>query len=82
MFPKFLKIGMILLGILFLGIVPWYILLWIVFVGHDQGRNEASLKRLRDRGYLPADARIVLANDSHGGLHGDGAIFIVFECSP
>lgn len=56
--------------------------MWIVLFGNDQGRNEASLKRLRDRGYLPADARIVLAKDSHGGLHGDGTTFIMYECLP
>ncbi|MFQ5684848.1 MAG: hypothetical protein ACE5HC_16465 [Candidatus Binatia bacterium] len=79
---KVLKVATILLGALALSVGVWFFSVWIVFVGPASWRNETALKRLRDRGYLPADAREILVKDSHGGFHGDGTTFIVVECSP
>ncbi len=77
-----LKLATILVGTLALGVGVWFFGVWFVTVGPASWQNETALKRLRDRGYLPAEAREILVKDSHDGFHGDGTTFIVVECSP
>ncbi|MEN8131601.1 MAG: hypothetical protein ABFS45_15695 [Pseudomonadota bacterium] len=70
-----------IVGIAIFAFIAFAGLIWSGFIGSESGRNEAALKRLRDRGYLPSAAQNVFVNDSHGGFHGDGTTFIVFDCT-
>lgn len=58
----------------------WAFAFWRTFIGPPGPRNAAALTRLREAGYVPAEATDVFISDTHGGFHGDGDTLLVFAC--
>lgn len=44
-------------------------------------RDRSTMKRLTETGFIPQNAANIILQDSHGGLHGDGCMFVTFRLS-